>query len=103
VSSAATESAPATTADPQRLAFWVAKLDGATALMRAVSECPEIVVHIYATTPPLGAGDGTVAAAVCPEHGAALDFDGVAELGALSQTVADAFAVHGYRTAGGPP
>ncbi len=105
MSSAATDcaTAPATTTDPQRLAFWVHALDGATALMRAVSGCPAIVVHIYATTPPLGTGDGTVAVAVCPEHGVGLDFAGMAGDALLSQTVADAFAEYGYRTAGGPP
>lgn len=95
---------PAKTLTPQRLAFWVGERANATALLRTAGDCPEIAVHIYATTPPLGTGDGTVAAAVCPEHGAALDFAGIVEdaLG-LWPTVSGAFAEHGYTTVGGPP
>lgn len=101
---AACAPAPARTLVPQRLAFWVGEREHASDLLREVGDCPEIAVHIYATTPPLGTGDGTVAAAVCPEHGAALDFAGLDDDAAeLLPTVGQAFAAHGYLTVGGPP
>lgn len=106
MSAAVTDRTPATqkTPDPQRLAFWVSERADATELMRADGQCPDIAVHIYATTPTLGDGNGTVAAAVCPDHGTALDFAGLDDdLVSIWQTVAEAFAEHGYLTVGGPP